>query len=655
VNLWLFFFYLYLNGYKIVYPMKKIIFCLLILNVSVIIAQTPSEHAIILQKSLAKGWNTWDSNSQLSFTHMPEGITINLALKEYRNAFIMRNPLLYKKEQKITLGAHSDNGSYTDLELEWENMKFRIQSATDNDNLVILVTPLDVRELKPPVLIAEAGFVWQLPGSVSKKEDVINLSGLTYSTSLFATQNTVKDPYLKLYSPYNAYELTGETGISTGRKYSVEEIKEIIQHESAALEQKKKSFGENSEIFNALQSSIAWNVIYDPLKERVIIPVSRSWNDWHGGYVLFCWDNYFVSYMLSLYNKELAYANAIAITSEANETGFVPNFSDAFVKSRDRSQPPVGSFCVREIYRKYREKWFLEIVYDNLLSWNRWWAEKRDIDGLLAWGSNFYEPTTGNYWETRESGVGGRQGASLESGLDNAPMYFDIPFDTTKEVLKLWDVGLNSLYIMDCNALADIAKELGKTADYKELISRGADYSSRLNKLWNEKLGIYCNRRTDNGEFSTRLSPTCFYPLLTDVPDKKKIDRMMKEHFYNPEEFYGEWMIPSVPRNDDNFKNQDYWQGRVWAPLNFLVYLGLRKQNLTGPKDELVQKSKALFLKNWTENHYVCENYNALTGIGAEKGTASDPFYHWGALLGFMEFIEEGVVEGPENALNVIK
>jgi hypothetical protein len=631
--------------------MKKIFISLLFCSVLNVFGQTPAENVIALQHSLAKGWNTWDTFSQVSFTHMPEGITINLALKEYKNSSIMRNPLLYKAEQHMTLGAHSDDGSYTDLLLEWEKMKFRIQTATEGENIVILITPLDVKALKPPVLVAEAGFVWQMPGTISKNGDSIKWTTGNFSTSLFATRNTTKDPYLKLYSPYNAYEIISETGISTGKEYSVTEIKDIIRHQSAALEQKKKSFGEESEIFNALQSSIAWNVVYDPLKQRVIVPVSRSWNEWHGGYVLFCWDNYFVSYMLSLYNKELAYANAIAITNEAAETGFVPNFSDAFVKSRDRSQPPVGSFCVREIYRKYHEKWFLELLYDKLLTWNRWWVIKRDINGLLAWGSNTYQPLNGNYWETRESGVGSRQGASYESGMDNAPMYFDIPFNSTKEVLELWDVGLNSLYIMDCYALSDIAKELGKTADYKELMARGARYSDNLNKLWNDKLGIYCNRRTDNGEFSTRLSPTCFYPLLTDVPDKQKIDRMMKEHFYNPDEFYGEWIIPSVPRNDTAFKAQNYWQGRVWAPLNFLVYLGLRKHNLIAAKDELVAKSKALLLKNWTDNHYVCENYNTITGIGAEKDTASDPFYHWGSLLGFMQFIESGQVEAPEKPL----
>jgi hypothetical protein len=121
--------------------MKNILMVLSMVFITVTaVAQSANDPVNQLHKSLAKGWNTWDTNSQISFTHMPEGVTINLALKEYKNALIMRNPLLYKAEQHITLGAHSDDGSYTDLELEWEKMKFRIQSATDGDNLVILVS-----------------------------------------------------------------------------------------------------------------------------------------------------------------------------------------------------------------------------------------------------------------------------------------------------------------------------------------------------------------------------------------------------------------------------------------------------------------------------------------------------------------------------------
>ena len=49
-------------------------------------------------------------------------------------------------------------------------------------------------------------------------------------------------------------------------------------------------------------------------------------------------------------------------------------------------------------------------------------------------------------------------------------------------------------------------------------------------------------------------------------------------------------------------------------------------------------------MKSWNENRAVFENYNSTTGRGDDKPSA-DPFYHWGALLGFMSFIEEGYMD----------
>ena len=51
---------------------------------------------------------------------------------------------------------------------------------------------------------------------------------------------------------------------------------------------------------------------------------------------------------------------------------------------------------------------------------------------------------------------------------------------------------------------------------------------------------------------------------------------MIEKHLLNPEEFWGQWVIPSIARNDPAFHDQDYWRGRIWGPMNYLVYLGLR-------------------------------------------------------------------------------
>ena len=115
---------------------------------------------------------------------------------------------------------------------------------------------------------------------------------------------------------------------------------------------------------------------------------------------------------------------------------------------------------------------------------------------------------------------------------------------------------------------------------------------------------------------------------------------MVEKHLLNEKEFWGEWVIPSIERDDPAFHDQNYWRGRIWGPMNYLVYLGLSNYDLPKARRELAAKSFDLFVKEWTEKGHVHENYNAVTGIGDDV-TSSDRFYHWGALLGYVEYLEE--------------
>ncbi len=383
--------------------------------------------------------------------------------------------------------------------------------------------------------------------------------------------------------------------------------------------------------------------------ERVVTPVSRIWNVGWGGYVLFEWDNYFAAYMAAPENKEIAYANAVEMTHAITESGLVPNFATANgVASRDRSEPPVGSLVCRELYRTYRDRWFLEEVFPDLLRWNRWWAENRDLDGLLCWGSDPYQPVNGAFSEIQSVNVW--QAGAFESGLDNSPVFDEVPFDSDKHLLLLHDTGLNGLYVSDCDALADMAAVLGKTAEEAELRQRGNDYRKALSRLWDETHGIYLNHRADTGEAIPRISPTSFYPLIAKAATQNQAERLVNEHFNNPDEFWGEWMIPTISRHDPAYADQNYWRGRIWGPMNFLVYLGLRRYDLNEACRELANKSRNLLLNEWLINGHVHENYNADTGEGCDKPN-SDAFYHWGGLLGMIALIESGVLPPPEDPL----
>lgn len=607
-----------------------------------------------LQAQLAQGWNTWNTRSVLSHVLLPEGLALNLGIKDRASCRYLKEALIGRrgeKDERVHPGLRTYDGQYTELTLTWQGIQVVVQSATvgdDGGDLILLVTPF-TSHVRAPLLVVEMGVLWNLPGTVSRQGEMLMGNGPQHTVVVYGTCNSEHDPFIPAQTPYLAMPLDGPVGVSTGRRRTVDEISALLAARRAEHEAHVASFGELADVYAAVQTCMAWDTIFEPAGRRVISPVSRIWNVNWGGFVLFDWDTYFAAYLAAIDNKALAYANAVEITREKTERGFIPNFGTVGnLKSRDRSQPPVGSMVIRELYRRFGDLWLLEEVFDDLLEWNRWWGAHRNHRGVLCWGSDPYEPLAGSHWEV--TGVGVRFGAALESGLDNSPMYDDIPFDEQTHLMQLADVGLNAMYVMDCEALADIAAALSRPQIAQELRDRAAGFRQALGTLWDEDTGIFLNRRTDTGEFSDRLSPTNFYALLADAATQEQAERMMKEHFYNPEEFWGEWILPSIARNDPAYPEQTYWRGRIWAPMNFLVYLGLRRYKLSKARADLAEKSKKLLLKEWLEKGHVHENYNPDTGEGCDRPN-SDRFYHWGGLLGLIAFIESGAMVGPEVSL----
>jgi len=600
-----------------------------------------TKEAISLQKKLARGWNTWYTDSVLTPVLLPDGLAIHLWLKESQSSEILKQALIgredFASQEQVIPGPRSYDGSYTELELKWKNIHLRVQSSASDDNLYLLVTPLQAS--RKDLLIIAPKMLWGRKGDLT-----VNQNKITAETPVHKIRLYVNGDQPIINSDRIEVPLDKAITISAKKAISVEDIEKRLKQAKAKLPDSKSIYPEAPEVYEAMHSVFAWNTIYDPLNDRIITPVSRNWAAPSGGWVLFCWDTYFAAYMLSLDSQDLAYANAIAITKEITERGFIPNNSQPGHKSEDRSQPQVGSVVVREIYRKYRDRWFLQEVFDELLSWNRWRAANRDIDGYLVYGSDPYDYGDNKLRSAKEAGK--IQAAKWESGLDNSPMWDEAVFDPVSHRLLLADVGLMSLYITDCFCLSEIATILGKNEVAKELIQRAEKYAQKLESLWDDKFGLYLNKDLVTGKFSSRLSPTLFYPLLARVPTQKQAERMIKEHFYNPDEFWGEYILPSIARNDPAFKDNHYWRGRIWAPLNFLVYLGLRNYDLPEARQDLVIKSRNLLLKSWIEEKHVYENYSAETGRGDDEAKKwSDSFYHWGALLGFISMIEDGLVE----------
>jgi putative isomerase len=621
-----------------------------------------SPEYVQLQHRLAQGWNTWDVQSVTSHVLLPDGLAIQVGLEHNTTELVdsyLSNPLigrLARGAEQVTPGPHAWDGSYTDLRITWRHSSLRIQSARDGDGLVILATPLDAEPntSTPPTIVFSVDYLWNRPGTVTRKPASIEAHDASRTVEIYCTSSILekaaascgvdKDVNIPVTGPYFAMDFRSPVAVSAGRPNTLSEVQAIIERARLSYERALANEGSRAPLVDAIETTIGWDTIYDPEMHRVVTPVSRGWCTGWGGTVLFEWDTFFAASLAAVGDRDLAYANAMEALNGETPAGFVPNYArSGGWKSFDRSEPPVGSITVLGLYRKFHDRWFLEDAFAPLLRWNRWWAQHRDMDGYLTWGSDGENQPA----NVDDSSIGKREGAILESGLDNSPMYDDVTYDGATHQLEFADVGLMSLYIADCDALDQIAAELGKSAEAKELAERSQRYRAKLATLWDDKTGIFLNKDLHTGQSSLILSPTNFYPLLAKAATPDQTRRMMNEHLLNSAEFWGRWVIPSIARSDPAFWDQKYWRGRIWGPLNYLVYLGLRNYADPAVSKNFAQKSYDLFEQEWKTNGHVHENYNAVTGMGDDVDS-SDRFYHWGALLALIEYMQETQMQ-PES------
>jgi hypothetical protein len=292
------------------------------------------------------------------------------------------------------------------------------------------------------------------------------------------------------------------------------------------------------------------------------------------------------------------------------------------------SNPPVTSMCAWKIYQRWPDLQFLRDVYPRLRRWHDWWGKNSDgnNDGLLEWGAS-----NRTLFDAR-----------VACGWDDSPAFDGSELIGTQ--LNVDAVDLNSLWSMDAEYLAHIADALGLKDDGQQLREERAKVNRLMNEiLWNEELGVYCHRLWNKdgnpGAFETRLTPMNFYPLICGAPDEQRAKRMLSV-LTDPNKFWGRWIIPTLAYDDPDWHNQGYWKGNAWPPVNYLVWLGVKRYGTSEQKGRLAQRSVELFMQNWTSKGICGENFKSIDGT-----CNGFPHYTWGALLcliGLEAFIDIG-------------
>ncbi|MCS7061210.1 MAG: trehalase family glycosidase [Anaerolineae bacterium] len=570
------------------------------------------------------GWNTWDVRRVNAMVHLPSRLRVTFSLFDPIDQ-VVKEDFTWRTELR-RLGPHAGDGSYCQLDLQWGAAMISLVYATQDDRLVCCATPHPGAEH----LLVQVSFdgAWGSTVTLEGWETKINAQAVDLDPPCRVRLND--GPVFFEIAP-------------RGYQPALAPAELIAQQQSAYTQAGLRTAGWLGEAAEALTRVITWNTIWEPIKGRMCTPVSRDWckGPSFGSYVLFEWDTFFCAVMAQLEDGHLADANVRAILQEVTSAGFVPNFGCEFGPSADRSQPPVGAYCVLKMYcasalsNARRRRALLEHAFPPLARWHAWWMPHRDgnQDGLLEWGS---DPAPGcrEVWQFNSL-----QAAMYESGLDNSPMYDEVAFNPHTHTMELADVGLNALYALDAWALSEIARELDQPTLSQDYAAEYAEMAERINRqLWNEEAGIYLNRHWD-GRFSPHLSPTLFYPLIAGIAPPTRAERMVREHLLNPNAFWGRFVLPSIARSDPGYAGNDYWRGRIWGPMNFLVSEGLRRYRLDAATYELARRSLDLLLHEWRAEGHVHENYNADTGDGDDMPN-SDPRYTWGALLGYIAIQE---------------
>ncbi len=588
-------------------------------------------------------WSSWDVESFSSLLKVPDMAEVMIGFYDTKLKKVYSQILL---DNIVTLADRSIDGQYYNMIVKIDDETFSFEHAAHEDMFCLRITPQNCNERYK--LLVSGTLRWNAKGSVGYDGEYIEIKTDKFVYKIDVIGEIYYREAVNVYHSGFVLSLDSVLYIRCNNDMSKDDINKFINSKKeSCLNELRKTGGFAADLSKAIQRVMLWNTIYEPTNDRFVTPVTRQWcnlkiMEHFGCYVLFCWDTFFGALLCGIFNKELAIRQIESILEEFRD-GCIPLCGSQVRIRSERSQPPVGSYCVLKLYMQFNDTKILENSYDKLKAWNEWWFRNRDGngDGLLEWGCNKSE-----IWPLDEKWL--QSDAYCESGMDNSPVHDGIRYNSKTNTLEQNYIDLNSLFALDCLCLAQIAKLLSKNEDEKQFNKKYEEMKKIINdKMWNEEMGIYCNLKWD-GTFNDTITPANFYPMIAGIASKEKADRMVNDWLLNPKKFYGEFMIPTVARDHPSYLDNDYWRGRIWGPTNFIVYEALKKYEYFDVAHILAVKSRDLFLKNWREKGYVFENYNAETGLANDVKNA-DPFYTWGGLLPYIylsEIVEAQPFEG---------
>jgi glycogen debranching enzyme len=355
------------------------------------------------------------------------------------------------------------------------------------------------------------------------------------------------------------------------------------------------------------------NNLISPFGKVAFEAMAPSKNSYIG---LWLWDSALHALAYRYVDPPLARNQIRAMLAYQLPDGMVPDaiHDDGVVAEIDHpfpaevTKPPILAWAALKLHEMAPDLDFLQEIYVPLVRWNAWWFSMNDddVDGLAQYNHPY------------------------SSGLDDNPMWdFGMPVESP---------DLNTYLCVQMGSLAMIAEALGMEQEAGMWRRRAAAIVHRMiADFWDEEAGIF--RTTLNGEPLPVVTPFNLYPLWTgQLPEH--IKQRLLDHLRNPDEFWGEYALPTVARNDPKYDPETMWRGPVWANVNYFFIEALEQINEVELADELREKT----LKMIINQPSIYEFYNAETGK-PPKNAAN--IFGWTAAV-FIDLALQATREGVE-------
>ena len=268
------------------------------------------------------------------------------------------------------------------------------------------------------------------------------------------------------------------------------------------------------------------------------------------------------------------------------DEGIIANIEHPF--RAEVTKPPILAWAALKLHEMDPNLDFLEEIYIPLVRWNAWWfgMNDDDVDGLAQYNHPY------------------------SSGLDDSP---------------LWDYGmpvespdLNTYLCVQMGSLALIAEALNMEAEAVMWRRRAAAIVRRMiQDFWDEDTGLF--HASHNNQPIPVVTPFNLYPLWTGQLPDHICDKLL-QHLTNPNEFWGDYMLPTVAYNDPHYNPRVMWRGPVWANINYFFIEALHQIGHHDLANHLRDKTLQLIM----EQTSIYEYYNSETG--SPPKTAEDTF-----------------------------